>query len=261
MRTLNERTERIMTFRTKQDQVADILRERVISGVYGRGTKLKQSEIAEELGVSITPVREALHILEAEGYITGLSHRGLLVPRFDPAETQEVFDLRLMLERDLTAFALPNVTPAHVAELRGFQQVVSELSRGRDRLATRTANFRFHFRLYELADRPQTLKFVRVLWAKYPSSTRSWGQADAAHRRARALPRPDRGRRPRGRGRGHGRPHPERLERSACAWRTCRRDRGRGGAGTAAGGRRRLSTAGRPGPYRLPASQTSPRSW
>ena len=168
MRTLNERTERTMTFRTKQDQVADILRERVISGVYDRGTKLKQSEIAEELGVSITPVREALHILEAEGYITGLSHRGLLVPRFDPAETQEIFDLRLMLERDLTAFALPNVTPAHVAELRSFQQVVSELSRGRDRLATRTANFRFHFRLYELANRPQTLKFVRVLWAKYP---------------------------------------------------------------------------------------------
>ncbi|WP_374441644.1 GntR family transcriptional regulator [Stella sp.] len=157
-----------MTFRTKQDQVADILRERVIAGVYARGTKLKQSEIAEELGVSITPVREALHILEAEGYISGLSHRGLLVPQFDPAETQEIFDLRLMLERDLTAFALPNVTPQHLEEMKGFQRVVSELTRGRDRLATRTANFRFHFRLYELADRPQTLKFVRVLWAKYP---------------------------------------------------------------------------------------------
>jgi DNA-binding GntR family transcriptional regulator len=108
-----ERTERILTFKTKQDQVADILRERVISGVYARGTKLRQSEIAEELGVSITPVREALHILEAEGYISGLSHRGLLVPEFVPAATQEIFDLRIMLERELTAFAVPNVTPAH----------------------------------------------------------------------------------------------------------------------------------------------------
>lgn len=157
-----------MTFKTKQDQVADILRERVISGTYARGTKLKQSEIAEELGVSITPVREALHILEAEGYISGLSHRGLLVPHFEPTATQEIFDLRLMLERDLTAHAVPNVTPAHLAELRGFQDVVSQSTRGLDRQATRTANFRFHFRLYELADRPQTLKFVRVLWAKYP---------------------------------------------------------------------------------------------
>lgn len=164
-----KRTERTaMSFKTKQDQVADILRERVISGVYGRGTKLKQSEIAEELGVSITPVREALHILEAEGYISGLSHRGLLVPHFVPAATQEIFELRLMLERDLTAHAVPNVTPEHLAELRSFQNVVSEISRGRDRLATRTANFRFHFRLYELAGRPQTLSFVRVLWAKYP---------------------------------------------------------------------------------------------
>ncbi len=157
-----------MSFKTKQDQVADILRERVISGIYARGTKLKQSEIAEELGVSITPVREALHILEAEGYISGLSHRGLLVPHFIPAATQEIFDLRIMLERELTARAVPNVTPAILTELRSFQAVVSESSRGRDRLATRTANFRFHFRLYELADRPQTLNFVRVLWARYP---------------------------------------------------------------------------------------------
>lgn len=169
MRALFERTERnVMSFKTKQDQVADILRERVISGVYARGTKLRQSEIAEELGVSITPVREALHILEAEGYISGLSHRGLLVPHFVPAATQEIFELRIMLERDLTAYAVPNVTPAALAELKSFQKVVSEISQGRDRLATRTANFRFHFRLYELADRPQTLNFVRVLWAKYP---------------------------------------------------------------------------------------------
>lgn len=157
-----------MSFKTKQDQVADILRERVISGIYARGTKLKQSEIADELGVSITPVREALHILEAEGYITGRSHRGLVVPHFVPAATQEILELRIMLERELTAHAVPNITPAILAELKSFQKVVTESSKGRDRLATRTANFRFHFRIYELADRPQTLNFVRVLWAKYP---------------------------------------------------------------------------------------------
>ncbi|ROP99797.1 DNA-binding GntR family transcriptional regulator [Stella humosa] len=170
-----------MSFKTKQDQVADILRERVIAGVYARGTKLKQSEIAEELGVSITPVREALHILEAEGYIAGLSHRGLLVPEFVPTATREIFDLRLMLERELTAHAIPNVTAANLAELKSFQHVVSEISRGRDPLATRTANFRFHFRLYELADRPQTLSFVRVLWAKYPFIYQELGNRRTRH--------------------------------------------------------------------------------
>lgn len=157
-----------MAFRTKQDQVAEILRERIIAGTYPRGTKLKQSQIAEELGVSITPVREALHTLEAEGYITGLSHKGLLVPEMVPGAAHEIFDLRVLLERDLTARAMARMTRKALAELRESQARIVTLTRGRDPQAMRTENYRFHFRLYELADRPQTLQFVRVLWAKYP---------------------------------------------------------------------------------------------
>ena len=69
-----------MAFQTKQDHVAEILRERIIAGIYARGDKLKQADIAAELGVSITPVREALQMLEAEGYVQGLAHKGVLVP-------------------------------------------------------------------------------------------------------------------------------------------------------------------------------------
>ena len=57
--------------RTKEEQVADFLREGIISGKYPRGSRLKQAEIAEQLGLSITPVREALKLLEAEGYVSG----------------------------------------------------------------------------------------------------------------------------------------------------------------------------------------------
>jgi DNA-binding GntR family transcriptional regulator len=158
-----------MAFRTKQDQVAEILRERIIAGTYPRGTKLKQSQIAEELGVSITPVREALHTLEAEGYVTGLSHKGLLVPEVVPGASREVFELRVLLERDLTARAMERMTPEFMAELRASQARIVTLTRkGGDPHAMRAENYRFHFRLYEMADRPQALQFVRVLWAKYP---------------------------------------------------------------------------------------------
>ncbi|PZW48074.1 GntR family transcriptional regulator [Humitalea rosea] len=157
-----------MAFRTKQDQVAEILRERIIAGTYPRGMKLKQSQIAEELGVSITPVREALHTLEAEGYVAGLSHKGLHVPETVPGAAREVFELRVMLERDLTAHAVARMTPASLAELRESQARIVALTRGKDAQALRAENYRFHFRLYELADRPQTQQFVRVLWAKYP---------------------------------------------------------------------------------------------
>lgn len=157
-----------MAFRTKQDQVADIIRERIISGVYPRGTKLKQSDIAEELGVSITPVREALHMLGAEGYVEGISHKGLTVPLVRPEASRETFELRIMLERDLTARALTRMDNATLAALRRSQTVIAALAEGGERLASRTENYRFHFRLYELANRPQALQFVRVLWAKYP---------------------------------------------------------------------------------------------
>ena len=74
-----------MDYRTKEEQVADYLRERIISGVYPRGSRLKQAEIAEELHLSITPVREALKLLVAEGYVSGDSYRGARVVPFDPA--------------------------------------------------------------------------------------------------------------------------------------------------------------------------------
>lgn len=154
-----------MQFRTKQDQVAEVLRERIIAGSYGRGQKLKQLDIANELGISVTPVREALRILEAEGYVVNHSHRGVLVPHFSIEKAEELFDLRIMLEGDLTRLALQNMDSAEIAELCNFHQRYVEAKGDIDR---RRANYRFHFHLYEMAERPQTMQFVRVIWAKYP---------------------------------------------------------------------------------------------
>ena len=157
-----------MPFATKQDWVAEIIRERIIVGAYERGCQLKQANLAEELGVSITPVREALLTLEAEGYVRGLPHKGLLVPELVPERAQEIYGLRLTLERELTAAAVENMTLPTLVELQDLQRGLVRAVASDDIQAIRTANYRFHFRLYEQANRPQTLQFVRVLWAKYP---------------------------------------------------------------------------------------------
>ncbi|MGG5888127.1 GntR family transcriptional regulator [Falsiroseomonas sp. HC035] len=174
---LSWRESRRMAFKTKQDQVADIIRARIISEAYPRGTKLKQSDIAKELGVSITPVREALHMLGAEGFVQAISHKGLIVPLVQTDTARETYELRVMLERDLTARALDRLDDETLAALRESQRVIAALAAGGGRLASRTENYRFHFRLYELADRPQTLQFVRVLWARYPFVTQERGGA------------------------------------------------------------------------------------
>jgi DNA-binding GntR family transcriptional regulator len=166
-----------MVFKTKQDQVADIIRARIISEAYPRGMKLKQSDIAKELGVSITPVREALHMLGAEGFVQAISHKGLIVPLVKTETARETFELRLMLERDLTTRALERLDSATIAALRESQRVIAARAQGGERTASRTENYNFHFRLYELAERPQTLQFVRVLWARYPFVTQERGGA------------------------------------------------------------------------------------
>ena len=79
---------------TVEHQIAEILREKIIVGVIARGQKLKQAEIARLLGVSITPVREALRLLEAQGYVAVRAHRGAIVAPLVVEGAEELYELR-----------------------------------------------------------------------------------------------------------------------------------------------------------------------
>ena len=157
-----------MDYRTKEEQVADYLRERIISGVYPRGSRLKQAEIAEQMQLSITPVREALKILEAEGYVSGGSYRGARVVPFDSAASSEILQLRLILESQLVRGAIEKITTQDITELRTLGEEFAQAFQRGDRATARGLNYRFHRQLYDFAEMPQTLHFVQILWARYP---------------------------------------------------------------------------------------------
>jgi DNA-binding GntR family transcriptional regulator len=157
-----------MDFRTKEEQVADFLREGIISGAFPRGSRLKQAEIAERLQLSITPVREALKLLEAEGYVTGDSYRGVSVSPFDASASEEVLELRLVLESRLLRGTAERLTAQDFTTLRALADEFEQAFKVGDRAAARGVNYRFHRHLYSLADMPQTLHFVQILWARYP---------------------------------------------------------------------------------------------
>jgi DNA-binding GntR family transcriptional regulator len=157
-----------MDYRTKEEQVADYLRERIISGVYPRGSRLKQAEIAEELHLSITPVREALKLLAAEGYVNGDSYRGARVVPFDAAASAEILQLRLVLESQLVRGAVEKITAKDITEVKALADEFASAFKSGDRAAARGINYRFHRRLYDIANMPQTLHFVQILWARYP---------------------------------------------------------------------------------------------
>src|SRR6185295_12168190 len=157
-----------MDFKTKEEYVAEFLRERILSGRFRRGARLKQADLAEQLSLSITPVREAFRILEAEGYVLNETHRGVTVAPFDASATREINDLRVMLESRLVLAAMEHMTPQDYAALGKLQNEFDEAEARGDREAVRALNYRFHSQLYALARQPQTLHFVQVLWAKYP---------------------------------------------------------------------------------------------
>ena len=157
-----------MENRTKEDQVADFLREGIIAGKYPRGSRLKQAEIAEQLHISITPVREALKLLEAEGYVSSDSYRGCRVVPFDPVASGEILHLRLLLEAQFVRGAADNASSQDFADLRGLAREFEHAFFSGDRASARGINYRFHRRLYDIAAMPQTLHFVQILWARYP---------------------------------------------------------------------------------------------
>jgi DNA-binding GntR family transcriptional regulator len=157
-----------LPFRTKEEQVADYLREGIIAGRFPRGARLKQQEIAGILQTSITPVREALKLLEAEGYVTGDSFRGATVAPFDISASQEILNLRILLETQLVRSAVERANAAEIGELRDLAAAFAQSYQAGDNEAARAANYRFHHRMFEIAAMPQTLHFVQILWARYP---------------------------------------------------------------------------------------------
>lgn len=157
-----------MEYRTKEDYVAEYLREGIISGRFERGARLKQAEIAETLRLSITPVREALKLLEAEGYIVGDSFRGATVAPFDIEASSEVLSLRILLETQLVRGAVDHAKAEDIAELQVLAAEFAGAYEAGNNEGARSANYRFHHRMYDIARMPQTLHFVQILWARYP---------------------------------------------------------------------------------------------
>lgn len=88
----------VIRHRTTQAAVADMLRSDILQGTIASGTRLLQTEIAENFDTSTTPVREALRQLVAEGLLDGDAHRGVTVHEISSLELSQLYELRLALE-------------------------------------------------------------------------------------------------------------------------------------------------------------------
>ena len=86
------------TVTTIREQVYQILRDDICRGVYAPGTRLQEVDLAENLNVSRSPVREALRQLAADGLLLEIPNKGVYVKEFTVKDIEEIYDLRVMLE-------------------------------------------------------------------------------------------------------------------------------------------------------------------
>lgn len=125
--------------------VADSLRGLILRGQYPAGSRLGEAELAAALGVSRTPVREALRLLASEGLVELTRHKGARVMAWSAAELEEVFALRAQVEGLAVRRAAERITEADLDELERLATAHAE--------ATATGDSRDLDRVYELNSR------------------------------------------------------------------------------------------------------------
>lgn len=140
--------------------VTNRLREAITSGVLPPGTRLNQVELAERLGVSRMPVREALRRLEAEGLVILQPYRGAVVAGLSERELQEIYEMRIALEGLALRVALPQTGAATVEQM---EDVLRRMDQEPDSDAWLALNAEFHDLLYAGADRPLLLEHIDSL--------------------------------------------------------------------------------------------------
>jgi DNA-binding GntR family transcriptional regulator/tetratricopeptide (TPR) repeat protein len=145
---------------TTQESVVDHLRDLILSRQLLPGERLVQSELAEQLGVSRTPVREALHKLASEGLVTFSSYKGASVAEFSVTEMKEIYAVRSALESHAAYLAAQRITDEELERLEALLRQIGEASRRQDFSLLLDAYHQFHATIYTAAKQQRLYKLA-----------------------------------------------------------------------------------------------------
>jgi DNA-binding GntR family transcriptional regulator len=133
------------------DTVVDHIRRFIVEGVLEPGKKLNERELCETLGISRTPLREALKVLAAEGLIDIWPNRGASVSKMSEAELRETFELMSGLEAFSGELACERITPAEIAEIKALHYAMLACRAQNDLAGYYSRNQAIHDKINEAA--------------------------------------------------------------------------------------------------------------
>ena len=135
--------------RALYEEVAELIRQRIFRRELEPGSWIDEVKLAQEYGISRTPLREALKVLAAEGMVTMKVRRGAYVTEVSERDLAEVYHLLALLESDAAAVVAQSASPAELKELQTLHAELAAAVVDRDRFFA--LNERFHMRLLEIA--------------------------------------------------------------------------------------------------------------
>jgi DNA-binding GntR family transcriptional regulator len=157
-------TKPLLKRQTVSEQVADYISAKIMRGELSGGQQIRQEAIAEELGVSRIPVREALLVLEASGLIVNRPHRGAVVAELSVEDAHDVFDSRLLIEPYLVARAAERRSDTDV---KAAQRAMDEYERAIEGSSAESElnalNWALHLSLMRPSGMTRLLTFVDTL--------------------------------------------------------------------------------------------------
>ena len=157
---------------TVADLIHDQLRQQIWGGALLPGDRVSIRALAQQRGVSVIPVRDAVRRLVAEGALCFVDSRTIEVPRMSLANHRDVLFARSQLEPELARMAFGALTQADLDFMIETDTVMDRAIDDDDIQLYMRTNFDFHFRIYRKAESPTLLRLAETLWLQYGPSMR-----------------------------------------------------------------------------------------
>jgi len=136
----------------------------IVSGAVRPGQRVNQDHVAELVGLSVAPIREALRVLEQEGQVTYRPRRGYFVTELRAEDLREIYELRQLLEERAARRALPTLDEDALERIALAARDCYDAAAANDVIGELEANRRFHFAILASGDQPHTMRLIRLLW-------------------------------------------------------------------------------------------------
>ncbi len=149
-----------------QDKTYQTLHQWLTVGRFLPGERLKIRQVADELGVGIMPVRAALQRLSAEGALINIPNCGVVVPKLNRAQFDDILQTRLLLEGQAAEQGAYRMTDADIARMAALTQQMASAIAAQDAKAYLEANEEFHVTLYRASGSPLLMELIETVWLK-----------------------------------------------------------------------------------------------